>query len=713
MMSTMCRALPLGMLALVAALPAFAQSVEGRLFEDRDDDGVLDPGEPTLQGVVIDLVGTPDAGGTFDQSATTGADGVFSFAPGDGCYLLRPRDPAGWRRSPTRSDAFPETTPGYAFPVGEPRFGKLDQAMDHLRAGQLRYASAGDSIAWNWNSCFFVDEFWYSKQVRSRLACAFPSATVTLVDDGIAVKGEHTDDLLLDDHEDRNNVFRMVELQPELITISMIGNDLLDVEPGADPTPEETNRAVLEVLDARQNLQEAVSSLLAEIPAADITLNTLYDNDAWDCYTGAPSDFHRQWIPIVNRILRDLAWGQIRRVGVNEVAAEFAHENQASECAGFDRMICRDFFQTDNIHPNNDGYTVVREKVWESVGGVNLGSRDALGRSAVQGIDYGYLRRVRRLLPTTWETRGGASVGAPEAALDDQDGGASGSITLGAGEEEFRLAGFPDWFDEIRIVRVVSGVRYRTGGTVGDDEYRMEASVTGQFRPDPGFDYSPTHWNFYTPIVGGGGPSQPADNPDYPGIELLAFPDVADYREVSATLTKNPVLEPGAPEYSWPPLTHEDLATTAIRVASAPVGGTPGNDGYTVELDAAWLDLYGWEKPRPGEAGELRVDGLTDGSLEISFEPVAGAQRYNVYFGRLSTLSGGAYDHGASAPAGPLCDAPTESTGDGRLRVSVDPSDQPSEDAYVLVTAHADDVESPAGHRSDGTEIDRSQSVCR
>jgi hypothetical protein len=129
------------------------------------------------------------------------------------------------------------------------------------------------------------------------------------------------------------------------------------------------------------------------------------------------------------------------------------------------------------------------------------------------------------------------------------------------------------------------------------------------------------------------------EGPDYPDARLLALPNVPAYRESSATLTKNPVLPQGADDYQWPPVTQSDLTTTAIRLAAAPVAATPGNDDYQVELDAAWLDLYGWEKPRP-------------------------------------------------------------------------PESQPGMDTYLLVTAHVDDVESPTGFRSDGTEIDRSQSTC-
>lgn len=697
--------------ALLAAGPAFGQTVSGVAFEDRDGDGVRDAGEPGLAGLDVRLFGRTDAGDSVDAAAATAPDGSFSFSPGDGCYVLRLVDPPGWRASIARDDSLPEGAPGYTYPVGLPRYGKMDQGIANLQSGTFRFTAMGDSIAYNWNSCFFPESFWYSRQIRSRLACTAPAASVTL--DEAAVKGQHTDDLLVDDHDDLNNVFRVIEIQPELVTISMLGNDLLGVEPDADPSQEEINRAVAEMLDSRQNLQEAISALLTEIPGADVALNTVYDNRAWDCYNTPTRDFNRTWLPIAMRILRDLAWGQPRRVSVIEIWPEFSHEDQAGNCTGFDRMICRDLFQTDNIHPNNSGYTVVREKAWQAVGGVNLGSRDALGRTSIGDADYGFLRRVRRLLPSTWETQNGATVSDPEAALDDADGGAPARIGLGTGSEEFRVSRFPDWFDEIQIVRVLAGVRYRTTGTVTDDFYRFEASVAGQFRPPPEHAYTPTDWNYYTPIVGGGGPNQPPENPDFPAAEVLVVPEVASYREVTATLTKNPTLPQGAPDYEWPPVTHEELATTAIRVVASPVAGTPEDDAWRIELDAAWLDLYGWEKPRPSEVQAVRVDKGTGGALEVSFDALAGAQRYNLYWGRLATLPGGGYDHGPTAPAGPDCAATTQDAGGGRLEVVVPPAEQPSEDAYLLVTAHVDEVESPAGTRSDGSEIDRSQSTCR
>lgn len=701
--------------ALVVALvpPAAAQTVSGRVFEDRNGNGLRDAGEPDLPGVPVRLFGQ-SAGGAVDQTVATGADGTYAFAPGDGCYLVAPLDPPGWRPSQADERGFPDSSPGYAFPIGVPRYSKIDLGIANLAAGgTYDYASIGDSIAWNFNICGYPESFWYSKQVRSRLACAAPAASVVLHES--AIKGEHTDDLLVDDGGETNNVFRLLELQPELVTISMIGNDLLDVDEGSNPSQAQVNTAVTEVLDARQNLQEVMSTLLAELPSLDIALNTLYDNEAYNCYSGAPGNFHRTWIPIVNRILRDLAWGQARRAAINEVAAEFAQEDQLAQCTGFDGMICRDLFQLDTIHPTNNGFTIVREKVWEGVGGVTLGSGDALGRGSIGAVDHGYLRRVRRLSPRFTETRGGATVEDASAALSDADGGAPARIALGAGAEEFRLSGFPDWFDEIRIARVVAGVRYRTDGAPVDDFYRIEASTDDVFRAPPGHAYTPTDWNFFTPIVGGGGPNQPASNPDYGTARVLATPSVAAYRDKSALLSKNPELPPGSGVYVWPAVTHEELATATVRVAAAPVAGTAGNETYRVELDHAWLDLYGWEVARPAEVETLRVDRAADGTLELTFDPVAGAQRYNVYAGTLAAVDAGVFDHGESAAAGlgPTCDATTAPADGGRLQVDRSPAAQAAGDVYFLVTAHVDDVESPAGRSGAGVETDRSQSVCR
>ncbi len=689
-----------------ASLPSPAQQVAGVVFRDDDGDGIRDPGEPALAGVTVRLRGQRDAGGTFDETVTTGEDGAFSFSPGDGCYLLHVEDPPGWRRTLARADGRTPGSPGYVHPVGLRRFGGVRYLVANLEGGHVRYTSMGDSIAWNWNNCLDTSSFWYSKQVRDRLRCAFPSATVDL--DEAAVKGQHTDDLLVDDHDDMNNVFRVIEAQSDLVTISIIGNDLLNNEPSANPTQDEINTAAAEMIDSRANLQEILSALVSEIPGADIELNTLYDNLAWNCSSGDSEPFHVQWLPVMNRMLRDVAWGQVRRVTNAEVFAEFAHEDLADGCTGYEDQICH--WLDDDIHPKDNGYHVIREKVWESLDGVNLGPKDGIGAGSITGADHGYLERVIRLFPTAWEARNGAEVTDPEKAFALDGEGAS--IRLGIGTEEVRFRGFPDWYDEIVPVRVIVGIRYRTTGTVTDDFYRVEASRNGVFRAPPGHAFTPTDWDFYTPIVGSGGPNMPPEDPDYPEMKLLVVPNVPEWRDVSATLTKNPVVAEDGTHYEWPPLTREEIGTTEVRVVAAPVANTPGDD-FRVVVDAVWLDVYGRRKERPPEVTNVTVEKEDGGGLAVTFDELAGADRYDVYFGSLAVLhEEGRYTHGHEPEGKPLCDVATEPAGEGRRRTTIPADDVPGGDRYLLVTGHVDGVESPAGFDSAGAERPRSECTC-
>lgn len=690
-------------LLLASAVPAAAQVVSGSAFHDRNANGLREPGEEALSGVVVRVAGQRDAGGAFDQSAATAADGSFLFSPGNGCYLVDLDDPPGWRRTIGRTDEIVEGTPGYARPAGVRRVAGGMPLLETLLGGSLRYTSMGDSIGWNWNSCFDTSSFWYSQQVRDRLRCVAPSASVSL--DQAAIKGEHTDHLLIDD-ADLNNVFRVIDAQSRLVTISIIGNDLLNAEPGANPTPAEINSAVAEILDSRRNLQEILSSLVAGIPGATIELNTLYDNLADRCTTSNSDPFHREWVPLVDHLLRELAWGQARRVTNAEVFLEFAHEDLLNGCTGFTGQICH--FLGDDIHPTGNGYAIIREKVWESLGGANLGPKDGNGATSLTGLDHGYLQRVLRLHPSHWEVRGGAEAIDPTAAFTEDDGGAGASVRLGIGSEEFRLSGFPGWYDEVTPVKVIAGVRYRTTGTVTDDFYRIEASPNDQFAPPPGHDYSATEWIYSTPIVGGGGPNAPAEAPDYPDVKLLVRPNVANPREASSTLMKNPLPSPSGRGYDWPPLTREELGTSTVRVVAAPQAGTPGDD-YRVVVDAAWLDVYGTVKPRPAEVTGVIAERRENGDLAVIFGPLAGSERYNLYFGDLELLRAeGRYDHGAR----PRCDVLTSDAGEGRLQTIVPAAEVPAGASYVVVTGRVDGVESPAGYTTSGTERDRSQNGC-
>ncbi len=690
----------LGLVLLVAAATLATAQVAGVAFHDRNGNGIEDPGEEALAGVTIRMLGRSDAGATVDTSLTTAGDGAFSFAPGNGCYVLSAEDPAGWRRTVARFDARAQGAPGYTPPAGVRRYGGDLQLMANLKAGTVRYTSMGDSIAWNWNSCFDSSSFWYSLQVRDRLRCVAPAASINL--DQSAVKGSKTEDLLTDDGS-LNNVFGVLRARPQLVTISIIGNDLLGTEPPTNPTQDQLNRFVAELIDSRTNIQEIVSSLVAGLPGADVELNTLYDNKAYACAT---NQNHQQFLALINFVLRDIAWGQARRVTSAEIYPEFAHQDLSGACTGFQNLICN--FLGDGIHPKQTGYNTIREKLWEALDGVNLGPKDGNAATSITGADHGYLKRVLRLYPTASRALNGATVTTPEAAFREDDGGAGAVVRLGTGSEDVRFSGFPSWYDEVTPVRVVAGVKYRTTGTVTDDFYRVEASVTGTFRPPPGFAYTPTNWNFYTPLVGTGGPNMPVENADYPSLPSLVVPNVPDYRTVTALLTKNPVLTADGKDYVDPPLTRDELGTAEIRVASAPVANTPGDD-YRVVVDAVWLDVYGTTKPRPAEIANLAVTRNADGGLTLAFDTLASSQLYNLYTGSLATLlANGTYDFGTRT----RCNTPVTAAGPARQQTVLAPAEVPAFAAYFLVTGRVDGVESPAGYASNGSERDRSQSTC-
>ena len=52
------RVLLLAALVIPVAGLSEAQTLTGTIFEDRDGDGIVDPGEPVLAGVMVDLSGT-------------------------------------------------------------------------------------------------------------------------------------------------------------------------------------------------------------------------------------------------------------------------------------------------------------------------------------------------------------------------------------------------------------------------------------------------------------------------------------------------------------------------------------------------------------------------------------------------------------------------------------------------------------------------------
>lgn len=73
-----------------------ASSLSGTVFQDFDDDGVQQVGEPGIGGVQIRLTGTDDRGSSVDVSVLTNPDGTYSIAG------LRPSDATGYTLTETQ-----------------------------------------------------------------------------------------------------------------------------------------------------------------------------------------------------------------------------------------------------------------------------------------------------------------------------------------------------------------------------------------------------------------------------------------------------------------------------------------------------------------------------------------------------------------------------------------------------------------------------------
>lgn len=79
-------------------------SLTGRVFFDRNGDGLFQAGEQTLSGVVLSLVGTANNGDPVNLSATTSSDGVFSFSNvRAGTYTLTQSQPANFADGSARA----------------------------------------------------------------------------------------------------------------------------------------------------------------------------------------------------------------------------------------------------------------------------------------------------------------------------------------------------------------------------------------------------------------------------------------------------------------------------------------------------------------------------------------------------------------------------------------------------------------------------------
>ena len=623
--------------AILAATSASAADLSGVVYHDRDGDGLYGGGDVGLRATV-EVYGQPDVGGAIDLNVVTASDGSFMVGAADivdGCYATRVTLPFGYRLGRVANDC-PGLSLGH--PVGTRRYGAPRHLIDHLRAGALLHVGLGDSIAEPASFCTVLpqDNTDYLKWFVERLQCIAPGA----INDNAAIGGKETFDLLMPAGTceaplvqvgpDRcDNVFDTVAKDPQLVTLSIGGNDWLGSIP-ADVTepfdPAEVQVSIDSLIDARRNLQEILAHLATELPTTDVVLNTVYDNAAYDC---GGADFNDIWAPLWNRMLREQTWGHGERFGIAEVYPEYAHlDLNGANCCGDQDRICLP--GVDGIHPTREGAEIHREKVWEAAGGVNLGPKDGIGASSNPDLSFAAEQLVAMRLPGVAEP--GAGVADAGAALVRDNRGAR--IATDGGELVVR--GFDAMPRGITPTRVVVAVRYRTTGApaaVEADAQVFDAAVDGLFRPP---DYTVTGWDTVVPILGAG---RNAPQPN-------TMADVRDWREVRATLTRNLDDDGRASgRYDFPRVDWVDLETLAVRFQGRQRGAP---DAVEVVWDAAWIEVYGTRTP-----GLFGLHRATDPSVVADPASVVDPEAATPYedLPPPSPLTFYAVDDGAGQPA--------------------------------------------------------------
>jgi len=501
-------------------LAACEPSLGGRTWYDHDGDGQQGSMEGGLTGVEVRLYGA-DTSGPVDHSVVSGPDGRYDFGPvQEGTYILDAIDlPAHLLTSPK---AFGQDLDRY--PVGLHRYSNPRFLAGHLsgatQSEPLRHVALGDSIV------VLGD---YVETVTGRLAEI--NRNVVLYKH--AIGGWRTPDLLNSGHA-TNTVWSAVDAGADLVSLSIIGNDLMTVVTLDD---------FVEVLvETRQNLQEILSSLVSSLPEADIVLSTLYDP------TQGEDPLFNLGIMMVNDMLRRLAIGQRRRVAIAEVWAEFRHYDiERLSFFGFPDLI-----HSDGTHPNDQGYEVITEKLWEALGGIEFGSE------GVADCNFGYIRHLESLWPASFaDLTGGASDETAVFAADEVP------ARVAAGDHELRVFGFAA--PEITVIdEVIVCIRYRTSAPPVDDVYRFEACVDGTFAPGT----SILDWDRIVPVVGSSGLSS---------ARVLAYPDQPVYREVSTALGS---------------LTPAEIESLAVRLKGEAAGDP---DDMQIEWDSCWIEVYGIE----------------------------------------------------------------------------------------------------------------------
>jgi uncharacterized repeat protein (TIGR01451 family) len=132
-----------------AAVVALA-AVTGNVFEDRNGNGVRDPGEPPLANIPVVIT---DSSGTT-QTVNTDANGDYRADVAPGATTLNPQEPAGFRlttgNDPQTVNVAPSATPTPSPPVGYQALGGVSGSVWYDTGASSRQRDPGDTPLGGW-----------------------------------------------------------------------------------------------------------------------------------------------------------------------------------------------------------------------------------------------------------------------------------------------------------------------------------------------------------------------------------------------------------------------------------------------------------------------------------------------------------------------------------------------------------------------------------
>ena len=187
-------------------------SLSGYVYNDINNDGTMQAGEPGIRNAKVTLTGTDDIKGDVQMVALTNSDGAYYFSVGSGTYKLTVGDPSGYVGGTASVGSQDAGFTGNGTDTGGDNLFideiALDTGVDGTDNdfGELTAAAVAGAI-------------WDDSANNDGLKQAGESAIVGLV---VHLTGtdDRADDVSLDTTTDSKGAFSFVELRPGSYTLT-------------------------------------------------------------------------------------------------------------------------------------------------------------------------------------------------------------------------------------------------------------------------------------------------------------------------------------------------------------------------------------------------------------------------------------------------------------------------------------------------------------